>query len=604
MIMRLHSFTAIFAAILPVAALLIVPVAPATASCVPMQPLPAPGSWSVVTNGDTTTIDTAPSFFPAGDSFGPNPTNLLRTVYKQSCDSSGNPIPNTLPSTRQHPYNLHPDPRVTPLPDKISPTNDLGSIIKALRHANNPYGRPVDQKQIQFAIDILEGNPVNRAYSGFPLLHYNGPLKGKTVTPVRDSSGNVVGGTVTIHLVYYDSHIESDTSYLDPSAVNDVPWTIHYVVDVLDRGSDDFAGYVMYFDSKLGNPKGVEPNVGLDNSFFPMSVGQDSERGQRYEFDMQMAPGGYWNITYHWGWRIHPPRIQVVENVNVPINGNPRNFAEFQVFCPSHAPNATGDCPELRTDPNFKLAAINMIGDIAPEKRMWNDFRAIQSGVTGKAFRDAIDDLESAFDDWQHRTRLPKGVADDPNYDETLLFVNNTIYGHITDFTRDMQMRMFKYTGRGSQIKEKLLNGDYYPHAYVLVDLGGMRGWENTFQNTLPIGGQGPLFTFGRNHWWINTTSGALPIPPATPLPSTPPRRILGLDLLQGTNDPQTPEWNRIDSRKTADAHIDGKPSDPNFGESLGVHHVIVNFNYDPNPRLRMYQFDVLHHDEAIWSPH
>jgi hypothetical protein len=294
----------------------------------------------------------------------------------------------------------------------------------------------------------------------------------------------------------------------------------------------------------------------------------------------------------------------VVENVNVPINGNPRNFAEFQVFCPSHAPNARGDCPELRTDPNFKLAAINMIGDIAPEKRMWNDFRAIQSGVTGKAFQDAIDDLESAFDDWQHRTRLPKGVADDPNYDETLLFVNNTIYGHITGFTRDMQMRMFKYTGRGSQIKEKLLNGDYYPHAYVLVDLGGMRGWENTFQNTLPIGGQGPLFTFGRNHWWINTTSGALPIPPATPLPSTPPRRIIDLSLLQGTNDPQTPEWNRIDSRKTADAHIQGKPSDPNFGESLGVHYVIVNFNYDPNPRLRMYQFDVFHHDVAIWSPH
>src|SRR5436190_6237970 len=121
MSIRLQSFTAVFAAILPVAALFVVPVAPATASCVPMQPLPAPGSWSVVTNGDTTTIDTAPSFFPAGDSFGPHPTNLLRTVYKESCDSSGNPMPNTLPSTPQHPYNLHPDPRVTPLPDKTSP---------------------------------------------------------------------------------------------------------------------------------------------------------------------------------------------------------------------------------------------------------------------------------------------------------------------------------------------------------------------------------------------------------------------------------------------------------------------------------------------------
>jgi len=27
-----------------------------------------------------------------------------------------------------------------------------------------------------------------------------------------------------------------------------------------------------------------------------------------------MAPGKYYNLTYTWGWRNHPPRVQVSEN--------------------------------------------------------------------------------------------------------------------------------------------------------------------------------------------------------------------------------------------------------------------------------------------------
>lgn len=594
--MRPSDLKRMIAVALSATSFAVIPVSELFAACAPTRPLPAPGSWSVVTNGDTTTINTAPSFFPQGDSFGPNPTNLLPTIYEDACDANGNPIPNTLPSTPENPYNLHPDPKVTTLPNKISPTNDLDRIIKKLHDQKNK----IDPKDIQFAIDILEGNPIDRSYSGFPVLHYNGPLKGKTVTPTRDANGNVTGGLVTIHMVYYDSHIESDTNYVDPAPVADVPWTIHYIVDILDRGADDFVGYMMYFDSKLGNPNGVKPNVGMDNSFFPMSVGQDSEKGQRYEFDMKMAPGGYWNLTYHWGWRIHPPRVQVVENFRVPINGKPRNFSEFDAFCPTHEPNATGDCPELLTDSAFKLAAINMIGDVAPEKRMWNDFRAVQAGLHGKALHEIIEDLDSAFDDWQHRTRLPKGVPEDTTADETLLFVNDTIYGHITGYTRDMQMGMFKYNGRGTQVKVKLLNGDYFNHAYMLVDFGGIRGWENIFHNTLPIGGQGPLFTFGRNYWWINTTSGAIPIPVATRPAASTETRTIYIEGLRGSYDKETPDFNRINSEKVAKSHV---KMPTNYG-TIGQHNVIVNFNYDPPRRLRMYQFDALHHDEAIWSPH
>ena len=38
--------------------------------------------------------------------------------------------------------------------------------------------------------------------------------------------------------------------------------------------------------------------------------------------------------------------------------------------------------------------------------------------------------------------------------------------------------------------------------------------------------------------------------------------------------------------------------------QGIGQHNLIVNFTYEPSRRLRMYQFDPLHHDVAIWSPH
>ena len=44
-----------------------------------------------------------------------------------------------------------------------------------------------------------------------------------------------IGGEVEVRQVWYDSHIESDTAFIDPSDVLDVPWVITYTVDVLNR---------------------------------------------------------------------------------------------------------------------------------------------------------------------------------------------------------------------------------------------------------------------------------------------------------------------------------------------------------------------------------
>jgi len=591
--MRYGVNRGVLAVLAPAALLIGASVAQAQSACPGpgVQPRPGPSTITVSADGMTTYISTAGPIFPESDTFGPNPANLLPTVYENMCDSGGDEIPNTLPSTPEHPYNLHPDPVVTPI-DKTSPTDDINMVLRHLRDAidqddddDDHHGRSrghadhrlIDMDKIQLAIDVLEGNPLNRAYSGMPLLHYNGPNKTKVVEPIMEGD-QVVGGTVTVHQVWYDSHIESDTSYIDPSAVLDVPWTIRYVVDVLNRGHDDFAPYAMFFDDPqdVGMPM---PNVGMDQTFFPM------EEGLRFVFEMKMPPGRFWNLTYHWGWRVHPPRVQVAENVLIPLGGMPRNTFEIKVF---------GENPT--SSETAKLAAIDMIGDLSPAKRMWKAFRAIKAGARGRNLIRLIDEAQDAFDDWSNRNELPSGVEQDPDADVTVLYVNNTMYGHIKGYVRDSQMEMTKWHKRGDKVKVKLLNADYYVHTYVLVDFGGLRGWENTFHNTLPIGGAGPWFTFGRNHFWIHTTSGPVMVP-AAERPTETPGPVFGLNEVRkmGEGKESSPDWLKISKSFSADTKtITG----------LGEHNVEVTFNYEPTPRLRMYQFDAFHHDVAVWSMH
>ncbi|MCA9481615.1 MAG: hypothetical protein KC545_14825, partial [Nitrospira sp.] len=161
---------------------------------------------------------------------------------------------------------------------------------------------------IQRAIDILEGNPVpDRVYSGIPMIHYSGPNKVKKVVPIKDAEGKVIGGNVVIHQVWFDTHIESDTAFLDPSEVQDVPFTVTYIVDTLNKGHEDFSPMQMYFDDPKVLGMAV-PLVTMDMTFFPM------EEGTRTTYELKMAPGRFFNLTYHWGWRQHPPRVQVTEN--------------------------------------------------------------------------------------------------------------------------------------------------------------------------------------------------------------------------------------------------------------------------------------------------
>ncbi|MCL7421122.1 MAG: hypothetical protein M8364_09490 [Methylobacter sp.] len=520
--------------------------AASAADCLMPQPLPPEAQESVtVTDGVKTTTIITPenTIFPSQDPFAEPPgSNHLPTVYKNVCDSNGVEVPNTLPSTPEHPYNLHPDPVVSEI-DKTSPTDDLAMAFKKIKDSNGSNAAAV-----QKAIDVLEGNPIpGRNYSGMPMLHYNGPDKVKHVQPIFEN-GVKVGGIVEIHQIWFDSHIESDTNMIDPSDVLDVPWTIHYKIDTLNRGHEDFAPMVMYFDDPALSPPGMPPmpNVLMDQTFFPM------EDGTRTEYEIKMAPGKYYNLSYHWGWRRHPPRVQVAENARKMLAG--KTLVEWETSVFGEHPTAS------EAD---KLAAIAKIGDLAPAKRMWNTLRSIKSN--GSASSEDIAALDRAFYQWQDRNKLPDGITADPDSDWTLLFVNNTIYGQMKGITDDSAVIYPDWKLRGKTVKIKLLNGDHFDHAYFNVDFGGRRGWENTFQSTEAIGGAGQWFTFGRAHWWVNA---GMPTSGKPSLIITPPATGSGDNTI------------------------------------VGEHNLVMQMNFEPSRRIRWYQFDPLHHDIAVWSIH
>lgn len=522
------------------------------------QMRPSPSIMTTV--GNTSYVLTGQSLFPESDPFKyPPGTNFLPTIYTNMFDGFGKEMPNTLPSTPDVPYNLHDGAPVISKIDPMSPTDDLLTVLELARYLP-PTARPAKtsaslkktasdeeiKRRIQLGLDILEGNPIpNRVYSGLPLLHYQGPEKCRKVIPTRDSTGKVIGGNVNIHQVWYDSHIESDTAFLDTTEVAEVPWTITYTVDVLTSGHDDFSPFVMYFDDPKLSPSGMPPlpHVGMDQSYFNM------DEGTRTIFKIKMAPGKYYNLTYTWGWRNHPPRVQVSENAckrMTDANGKSKTLVQWEADVFGENPSATEAT---------KLKAIAKIGDIAPEKRMWSAFRVARAAAAARDFetvKQKLNQAREAYLDWKTRTQLPRGVPVDRSADITLLYVNNTIYAEIigggwVDFP--------KWNLRGTTLKITVLNGDYFEHGYQNVDFGGARGWENQFQSSVKTGGSGCWFTFGRAHWWMNIP-GLILVPPASPY-----------------ND-------------------------------LGMHKVQITYNYEPSRRLRFYQFDPVHHDVAVFSVH
>jgi hypothetical protein len=554
----------------------------------------------------TTEVVTGTSAFPESDPWMQPPgSNMLPTIYTNTFGSDGVEIPNTLPSTPVIYYNLHvEEPKVSLINTTViapSPQDDLKAFFTAivaqatlLRDGGpgSDQALPKLQTAIQMALDVLEGNPTkaSRAYSGLPLLHWK---SGGDVKVVDATTANV-----DIHQVWYDSHIESDTAYIDARAVKTKPWTITYTIDTLNRGHDDFSPYVMYFDNAPplapgATPTMPMPGVGMDQSFFNM------EDGTRTVIKIKMAPGKNWSLTYTWGWRDHPPRAQVTENACKTL---PFDAAASAACSPDPPPGGcetpTAHCTMVawersvfyKSGKEDKEYAINQISKYAPAKIMWTKLRDAREYAARKEYQAIIDLFTTlrnpktgepgiaqvAWQDWRDRSKLPRNlpkklmdtIMADKDDDLSLVYMNNTIYARFTDGGR---MDFPKWTHRGTWLKVALYNLDYFDHGYQNVDFGGARGWENQFKSSVKAAGSGCWFTFGRNFWSMN-------IPPTPSL-----------------NEP-------IGGTVTVPAAVRATAKDGE--DQFGWHKVRILYNYEPSRRVRFYQFDPVHHNVAIFSVH
>ncbi|MDZ4350729.1 MAG: hypothetical protein U1A22_14480 [Xanthomonadaceae bacterium] len=615
------------------------PQEPAADACpsLPVMPgWPTPNPLQFKDDDVTIVVTTANTQFAPSNVNDDLPSNLCQTVYEEVYSrrvgpngtwSAGPPIPNSLPSTPENPYNLHPDPELPEIIDATSPTDDLRTVIRKLESGN------FAESDVQFAIDILEGNPIDRAYSGFPLLHYNGVEKISYVVPEFDENGKVIGGNADVHQIWFDGRIMSDSAMVIPDTVLDVPWTITYKVTVLNRGREDFAPFGMFFNGPImgedGNIIGDIPKMpgfGIDQTFFPV------EDGTTTTFKIGMAPARQYKLTYHWGWRRHPPRIQALENgLANELGVNLVDWERCVFVDPATitAQNPQGAMPT--SSQAAKEYAISKIGNLSPAKRLWNMMRAIKANPA--AAPGLLANINQAFGDWQNRTRLPTGVARDDNYDVTLFYVNNTLYGDLQGFVDSSQRVTESFQQRGDKTRVKVLNGDYFEKGHMIVDFGGNRGWENIYQNTIKVFGAGPWFTFGRAYWWPTLEApngGPQPIPTAVPPEGVAPVTIADCQQrFPASNSPtllaakasrtkagQNPEY-LYNLSMTPDAMQNGiergaqmftiptrEAMNAQGANNLGLRNFEIDWNHEPNKRLKIYMFDQLHHDVAIWSIH
>ncbi|MGR9052066.1 MAG: hypothetical protein ACU84J_05405 [Gammaproteobacteria bacterium] len=619
------------------------------------QPRPGPSIQTLSEDGTTTIVTTPEGHFPAQDPFAEPPgSNFLMTVYSNIFDSNGEEMPNTLPSTPDGRYNLHDGPVLTEAINQTNPSQDLDEIIDDLENVagienlHKSKSKKQVKELVQRGIDILEGNPVeDRAYSGFPMLHYNGPNKIKKVIPIcqggpchdpLEPTDVVIGGNVDVEMIYWDQHIEADTAFIDPSAVQEVPWTVTYRVNILHGGMEDFSPMVMHFDQTPQHTRGPF-HVSMDQSYFPML-----QEGTRYTVKIKETKGKYYNLTYTWGWRIHPPRVQVTENA---LKTTPDGTT-----LPQHEINVFGANP-MANKAN-KMAAIAMIGDLSPAKRMWNLFRGIDDidnlSKHKKELKAAVIDLRAAYLDWMDRTKLPAGVEADPNATITLFYVNNTIYGSRQGLQGEGSGQgpaSYKGISNGSALdwtirpylyKVTLYNGDHFPHGYMNVDFGGSRGWENQFQFTDPTTAladephTAPTVIEGSRTTLVddvlldttpNPAKQALAVDPQTGEVIVTNEHIFPMNT-GGTEEfleqsPRNPDINADPQLGSGCFFTFGRNHAwPNAGGpwggimvppvsddgTPGMHKVEITYNFEPSLRLRIYQFDPLHHDVAVYSLH
>ncbi len=254
---------------------------------------------------------------------------------------------------------------VARLGSPATPDDDLAGALDALATAPDA---PSATRARSLALDILEGNPISgKTYSGIPLLNWNAPAKVKRVP---------AGGNVIVTVVRYGDHTLSDTwllDFADPTRT----FTLTYRVSDLDAAGV-LAPTPLLVDN--GKPAGglhsvlvplVLPDMAtgtqVTNRFHP-NGGDEHTRSGTQDLTVTMPPPGNTNAILTPDLRPGHTSLGSLEPVTPERLARVNASAGFSGAAPTDAQ---------------KLAAIGRIGDASPEKRIWNDLRALNPSHTG-----------------------------------------------------------------------------------------------------------------------------------------------------------------------------------------------------------------------------
>jgi streptogramin lyase len=330
------------------------------------------------------------------------------------------------------------------------PETDLSAALDALAGATDPVAAAFAR---QIAIDILEGNPITgRAYSGIPLLNWNGPARVKSVPP---------GGNVVVRQVRSAHATLSDTallSFADPT----LPYTITYRIAELGQAG------VLTPTPLLADPKGTALG-GLHSVVVPLALPQlpiGTTATSRFH------PAGAAEITRLAVQDVTvamPPPNVTAALLHPDLRPGYASLQTVQVATPARlsyvagAFGFTGSAPTLAQ----KTAAIGRIGSAAPERILWDHLQALDPRAPGflEAARSVGIGDRVLVGVMRSREAIPPGVTTPPGVDLTVVLLNDETY------VSPSALRL----APGASLTVALVNADGFAHRTQVLELSDRR---------------------------------------------------------------------------------------------------------------------------------
>src|SRR3954453_1868146 len=297
------------------------------------------------------------------------------------------------------------------------PETDLASALDSMGAAAAANDRAKASAARNLAIDILEGNPIgDKAYSGMPLLNWNSPAKVKSVP----ANGNVV-----VREVRWDEHALSDTWQLSFDNPNQ-PYTITFRITELGTTFGSALtpapllsqnGNVIGGESQVLTPL-APPQLAMgtttSNRFTP-NGGNEFTRLAVQDVTVAMPPAGVTDLVLEPDLKPGSETLFTLQRASAEHLNTARADFGFSSDTPSAAE---------------KVAAINKLADVSPEKELWSDLRDLRPDAPG--FLNAAGLVaggdRSLVGAMRTRSSPAAGVARDPSADVNLDFVNNESY--------------------------------------------------------------------------------------------------------------------------------------------------------------------------------